>query len=263
MAVRVRIDRLLVERGLVESREKAARLVLAGEVFVDGERVDKAGALVDVDAEVTLRGRSPYVSRGGEKLAHALDAFHVTVQGRVCLDVGASTGGFTDCLLQRGAARVYAVDVGTGQLDSRLRRDPRVVVMENTNARALDPRLFPEPPTLAVVDVSFISLEKVLPGVWGVLAPRAEVVMLIKPQFEVGRELVGKGGVVRDPALHRQVVARLARFSVLRGWHVLGVTASPLRGPKGNREFFLHITSHGRTAANIETLITHTVGALA
>lgn len=263
MAGRIRIDRLLVERGLVESREKAARLVLAGEVFVDGARVDKAGALVARDAEVEVRGRSPYVSRGGEKLVHALDHFGIAVAGRICLDVGASTGGFTDCLLQRGAARVYAVDVGTGQLDPRLRRDPRVVVMEKTNARTLDPRLFPEPPSLAVVDVSFISLEKVLPAVFGALAPRGEVVALVKPQFEVGRELVGKGGVVRDPAVHRQVVARLARYAVLRGWHVLGVTASPLRGPKGNREFFLYLASHGRTAANIEHQIARTVEALA
>jgi 23S rRNA (cytidine1920-2'-O)/16S rRNA (cytidine1409-2'-O)-methyltransferase len=196
-------------------------------------------------------------------MAHALDYFNVPVAERICIDIGASTGGFTDCLLQRGAARVYAVDVGTGQLDPRLRRDSRVVVMEKTNARALDPRIFPEQPSLAVIDVAFISLEKVLPAVFGVLAPRAEIVMLIKPQFEVGREHVGKGGVVRDPALHRSVVARLARYSVLRGWHVLGVSASPLRGPKGNREFFLHISSQGRTAANIETLINRTVEALA
>ena len=259
----MRIDRLLVERGLAESREKALRLILAGDVFVDGERVDKAGALVAAEAELELQDRSRYVGRGGEKMAHALDYFNVPVGERICIDVGASTGGFTDCLLQRGATRVYAVDVGTGQLDARLRRDSRVVVMEKTNARALDPRIFPEQPSLAVIDVAFISLEKILPAVFGVLATRAETIMLIKPQFEVGREHVGKGGVVRDPALHRSVVARLARYSVLRGWHVLGVSASPLRGPKGNREFFLHISSQGRTAANIETLINRTVEALA
>jgi 23S rRNA (cytidine1920-2'-O)/16S rRNA (cytidine1409-2'-O)-methyltransferase len=263
MATRIRIDRLLVERGLAESREKAAKLILAGEVFVDGDRFDKAAALVPTEADVELRGRSPFVSRGGEKLAHALDYFNVSVVDRSCIDVGASTGGFTDCLLQRGAARVFAVDVGAGQLDARLRRDPRVVVMEKTNARSLDPRIFPEHPVLAVIDVAFISLEKVLPSVFGVLASRADAVMLVKPQFEVGRALVGKGGVVRDPALHRQVVARLARYSVLRGWHVLGVTASPLRGPKGNREFFLHVCTHGRTAANIETMIDRSVEALA
>jgi len=262
-AARVRIDRLLVERGLVESREGAARLILAGEVLVDGKRVSKAGALVARDAGVELQGRSPFVSRGGEKLAHALDAFQMKVAGRVCLDVGASTGGFTDCLLQRGAARVYAVDVGVGQLDAKLRKDPRVVVMEKTNARALDPRIFGEQPTLAVIDVAFISLEKVLPSVFGVLAPRGEVIALVKPQFEVGREAVGKGGVVRDPALHRQAVARLARYAVLRGWHVLGVTASPLRGPKGNREFFLHCSSHGRTVSDLESMIDKSVEALA
>ncbi len=260
---RVRIDRLLVDRGLVESREQAARRIMAGEVLVDGKRVDKAGALVAPESAVELQGRAPYVSRGGEKLIHALEAFQVKVAGRVCLDVGASTGGFTDCLLQRGATRVYAVDVGTAQLDAKLRKDPRVVVMEQTNARALDPRIFGDQPTLAVIDVSFISLEKILPAVFGVLAPRGEVLALVKPQFEVGREAVGKGGVVRDAALHRAAVARLARFSVLRGWHVLGVTASPLRGPKGNREFFLHCSSHGRTASDLESLIAKSVEALA
>ena len=260
---RVRIDRLLVDRGLVASREQAARHTLAGEVFVDGKRVDKAGALVAPAATVEVQGRSPYVSRGGEKLAHALDAFRVKVAGRVCLDVGASTGGFTDCLLQRGAPRVYAIDVGTAQLDAKLRKDPRVVMMEQTNARALDPRIFGDQPTLAVIDVAFISLEKILPAVFGVLAPRGEVVALVKPQFEVGRTAVGKGGVVREPALHRASVARLARFAVLRGWHVLGVTASPLRGPKGNREFFLHCSSHGRTASDLESMIDRSVEALA
>lgn len=259
MASRARLDRLLVERGLVESREKAARLILAGDVMVDGQRVDKAGALVPTDADLDLRGRSPFVSRGGEKLAHALQHFPVNPKGRVCIDVGASTGGFTDCLLQKGAARVYAVDVGTGQLDPKLRKDPRVVVMEQSNARALDPRVFDEQPSLAVVDVSFISLEKVLPAVFGVLAPRSEIIALVKPQFEAGREHVGKGGVVRDPTQHRAVVQRLARYAVLRGWHVLGVTASPLRGPKGNREFFLHLSAQGRTAANLEALIERTV----
>lgn len=263
VAARVRIDRLVVERGLVESRERAARLILAGEVLVDGQRVDKVGALVSPGAEVELLGRSPYVSRGGEKLAHALEAFGVKVAGRLCLDVGASTGGFTDCLLQRGAARVYAVDVGTAQLDARLRKDERVMVMEQTNARALDARIFGDSPTLAVIDVSFISLEKILPSVFGVLAPRGEVLALVKPQFEVGRDAVGKGGVVRDPALHRAVVSRLARYSVIRGWHVLGVTASPLKGPKGNREFFLHLSSQGRTAVNLESMITRSVEALA
>jgi 23S rRNA (cytidine1920-2'-O)/16S rRNA (cytidine1409-2'-O)-methyltransferase len=179
------------------------------------------------------------------------------------MDVGASTGGFTDCLLQKGATRVYAVDVGTGQLDARLRKDPRVVVMEHTNARSLDPRVFGDQPTLAVIDVSFISLEKILPPAFGVLASRGEVIALVKPQFEVGREHVGKGGVVREPALHRAAVQRLARYAVLRGWHVLGVTASPLRGPKGNQEFFLHFSTHGRTASDLESMISRSVEALA
>ena len=259
MASRVRLDKLLVDKGLVESREKAVRLILAGEVLIDGQRVDKAGSLVPTDADIEIRGRSPYVSRGGEKLAHALDHFSITPKGRVCIDVGASTGGFTDCLLQRGASRVFAVDVGTAQLDAKLRKDPRVVVMEQTNARVLDARVFDEQPSLAVIDVSFISLEKILPAVFGVLAPRSEIIALVKPQFEVGREHVGKGGVVRDPAQHRAAVQRLARYAVLRGWHVLGVTASPLRGPKGNREFFLHVSAQGRTAANLESLIERSV----
>jgi 23S rRNA (cytidine1920-2'-O)/16S rRNA (cytidine1409-2'-O)-methyltransferase len=261
--IRVRIDRAIVEKGLAESREKAVRHLLAGEVFVDGVRVDKAGTVVASNAKIEVRGGSRYVSRGGEKLIHALDYFKVSVNGRICLDVGASTGGFTDCLLQRGAARVYAVDVGTGQLDAKLRNDPRVVVMEHTNARTLDPRLFDDQPTLGVVDVAFISLEKVLPAVFGVLATRCETLALVKPQFEVGRKEVGKGGVVRDPAQQRAAVQRLARFSVLRGWHVLGVTASPLRGPKGNHEFFLHLSTQGRTASDLESMISQTVEATA
>ncbi|HEY3064616.1 MAG TPA: TlyA family RNA methyltransferase [Methylomirabilota bacterium] len=263
MTARIRIDRLLAERGLVDSRERAARRIMAGEVLVDGQRVDKVAALVSPTAYVELVGRSPYVSRGGDKLAHALQHFGVDVRGRIAIDVGASTGGFTDCLLQKGAARVYAVDVGTAQLDARLRSDPRVVVMEQTNARSLDPRLFGDQPSVAVIDVAFISLEKILPAAFAVLAPRGETIALVKPQFEVGRGAVGKGGVVRDPSQHRAVVARLARYSILRGWHVLGVTASPLRGPKGNREFFLHLSSHGRTAGNLESLIDRSVEALA
>ena len=259
----MRLDKLLVEKGLLPTREKAIRSILAGDVLVDGRRIDKAGALVEPAAEVEIRGRSPYVSRGGEKLAHALEAFAVNARGRICIDVGASTGGFTDCLLQRGATRVYAVDVGSGQIDDKLRRDERVVVMENTNARGLDPRIFGDKPSLAVVDVAFISLEKVLPAIFGVLERGGEVVALVKPQFEAGREAVGKGGVVRDPAQHRAVVSRVARYAILRGWHVLGVTASPLRGPKGNREFFLHLSMRGRTASDLESKIDQSVAALA
>jgi 23S rRNA (cytidine1920-2'-O)/16S rRNA (cytidine1409-2'-O)-methyltransferase len=245
MASRVRLDRLLVDKGLVESREKAARLILAGEVMIDGQRVDKAGALVPTDADVDLRGRSPYVSRGGEKLAHALQHFTVATKARVCIDVGSSTGGFTDCLLQRGASRVFAVDVGTAQLDAKLRKDPRVVAMEQTNARALDPRVFDEQPSLAVIDVSFISLEKVLPAVFGVLAPRSEIVALVKPQFEVGRAQVGKGGVVRDPEARRDALRAAAAAAADAGLEVRGFASSALPGPKGNLETFIHLARTG------------------
>jgi len=253
---KVRLDVALVERGLVESREKAARLILAGDVSVDGQRVDKAGALVTPGARLELAARPRFVSRGGDKLSHALITFGIAPRGRVAIDVGASTGGFTHCLLEQGAVRVYAVDVGQGQLDAKLRADGRVVVMEKTNARNLPVDSFPESPDLATVDVSFISLEKVLPSVYGVLTSQGEAIVLIKPQFEVGKGQVGKGGVVRDNADHRAVIARLARFAVLHGWHVRGVSASPLKGPKGNREFFLLLTKTGRTLAELDALIT-------
>lgn len=255
MTVKARLDQLLVERGLVRSREEAVRLILAGRVRVGGERVDKAGRGVAIEAPIEVEARPTFVSRGGEKLAHALDAFGITVKGRVCVDVGASTGGFSHCLLERGASRVYAVDVGTGQLDAQLRGDSRVVVMEKVNARHLTPEAFSPRPDLASADVSFISLEKVLPAVVCCLAPAGEVVALVKPQFEVGHGQVGKGGVVRDPIQHRAVLMRLARFALLRGWHVLGVTPSPLKGPKGNREFFLHLSLAGHTPPALELLI--------
>jgi 23S rRNA (cytidine1920-2'-O)/16S rRNA (cytidine1409-2'-O)-methyltransferase len=252
---KVRLDVALVERGLLDSREKAARLILAGEVLVDGQRVDKAGALVTPGARIELAVRPRFVSRGGDKLAHALAAFAVDPRGRVAIDVGASTGGFTHCMLEQGAVKVYAVDVGHGQLDARLRADGRVVVMEKTNARNLPVDSFPEAPDLATVDVSFISLEKVLPSVFGVLTAKGEAVVLVKPQFEVGKGQVGKGGVVRDGTHHRTVISRLARFAILHGWHVRGVTASPLKGPKGNREFFLLLTKTGRTPSDLDALI--------
>jgi 23S rRNA (cytidine1920-2'-O)/16S rRNA (cytidine1409-2'-O)-methyltransferase len=252
---KIRLDVALVERGLLDSREKAARLILAGDVLVDGQRVDKAGALVAPGARLELAARPRFVSRGGDKLAHALAAFGIAPRGRVAIDVGASTGGFTHCLLEQGAVKVYAVDVGHGQLDAKLRADGRVVVMEKTNARNLPVDSFPESPDLATVDVSFISLEKVLPSVFGVLTSKGEAVVLVKPQFEVGKGQVGKGGVVRDGSHHRAVLSRLARFAILHGWHVLGVTASPLRGPKGNREFFLLLTKTGRTPTELDALI--------
>ena len=253
--VKERIDVALVARGLCDSREKAARLLLAGAVTVDGKRVDKPGVLVAPGADLRVTARPKFVSRGGDKLVHALDAFSVSPKGRVCIDVGASTGGFTHCLLEAGATRVYAVDVGQGQLDASLRADGRVVVMEKTNARQLAPDAFPDSPALATLDISFISLEKVLPSVFAVLTHDGEAVALVKPQFEIGKGLVGKGGVVRDAAHHRTVVSRVARFCVLHGWHVRGVTASPLKGPKGNREFFLHLTRSGRTAPDLDALI--------
>jgi len=240
---KLRIDRLLVERGLASSRERAQRLVMAGDVLVGERPVTKPGTEVPADASVRLRGEeAPFVSRGGEKLAGALDAFGVDVGGETALDVGASTGGFTDCLLQRGARRVIAVDVGYGQLAWRLRQDARVVVLERTNARALAPELLPETPGLATVDVSFISLTLVLPPLAAVLAPEATVLPLVKPQFEVGRGGVGKGGVVRDPAARAAAVARVRAAAEALGFAVRGEAESVLPGPKGNREVFLWLS---------------------
>ncbi len=238
---KTRLDAALVARALAPSREKAVRMILAGGVLVDGRRMDKAGTLVAPDSQIEVAAAPRFVSRGGDKLAHAVTVFGIDARGRVCLDAGASTGGFTHCLLDAGAARVYAVDVGANQLDASLRADPRVVVMDRVNARGLTAADFAEPPTLATVDVSFISLEKVLPAIFGVLAAAGEMVALVKPQFEVGKGQVGKGGVVRDPARHRQVLERIAQAVPRMGWGVRGVTRSPLRGPAGNREFFLHL----------------------
>lgn len=232
-----RIDKLLVERGLVETRAKARALIMAGEVLVNGHRVDKAGALVGLDEPVELVAPPPYVSRGGYKLAGALDDFGIAVAGRVCADVGACTGGFTDVLLQRGAARVYAIDVGHGQLDWKLRQDERVAVMERTNARYIE--ALPEPIALTVIDVSFISLRLILPAVSKWLLPAGDVVALVKPQFEAGPEQVGKGGVVRDSAVHRQVLEDLADWTAANGWSVAGLTRSALPGTDGNVEFLI------------------------
>ena len=238
---RMRLDELLVVRGLAGSRAEAARLILGGQVRLPGGLAPKAGRLVAPDTALEHIALAPFVGRGGEKLAGALDAFGVRVEGRVCLDVGASTGGFTDCLLSRGALRVHAVDVGHGQLHPRLRSDPRVVVWEGVNARHLAPDRFPERPTLATVDVSFISLEKVLPAVAACLDVPAEVVALVKPQFEVGRGQVGKGGVVRAWEARRAAVRRVAAAAAAIGLGAAGVAASVLHGPKGNREVFLHL----------------------
>jgi 23S rRNA (cytidine1920-2'-O)/16S rRNA (cytidine1409-2'-O)-methyltransferase len=242
MSEKQRLDKLLVERGLAVSRQRAQALLMAGQVLVDGKLVDKAGTLVKGDVELRVRGEQmPYVSRGGLKLASGLDAFALDVEGLIAIDVGASTGGFTDCLLQRGAARVYAVDVGYGQLAWSLRQDERVVNLERTNIRDLQPEQLPEKPSLAVIDASFISLEKVLPSTLALLAERAHILALIKPQFEVGRGQVGKGGVVREAAQHIAVVERISLYAQSLGCQVLGVKESPILGPKGNREFLIHL----------------------
>jgi len=236
----VRIDRLLVERGLVPNRELARRLVMAGEVLVGDRPVTKPGAEVADDAALRLRTpASPYASRGGEKLAGALDAFGIDPTGLLALDVGASTGGFTDCLLRRGARGVIAVDVGYGQIAWKLRQDPRVTVIDRTNARHLEPGQLPEPADLATVDVSFISLAKVLPAVAACVRPGGAVVALVKPQFEVGRSRVGKGGVVRDDAARADAVAAVRAAAEALGLTVRGEAESVLPGPKGNREVFL------------------------
>ncbi len=234
---KTRLDKLLVQRGLAESREQAQRMIMAGWVLVDDRPVTKPGHQVAVDAALRVKARPPYVSRGGEKLAAALDAFQIDPTGWVCADIGASTGGFTDVLLQRGASKVYAIDVGYGQLHWRLRQDPRVVVMERTNARYLEG--LPEPVQLVTIDASFISLKLLLPVARRLLAPGGQIIALIKPQFEAGRDQVGKGGVVRDPAVHRQVVEGLVAWARERGLGPQAVLPSPLLGPKGNREFLL------------------------
>jgi 23S rRNA (cytidine1920-2'-O)/16S rRNA (cytidine1409-2'-O)-methyltransferase len=241
MAEKRRLDALLVEKGLAESRTRAQSLILAGKVYSGERRLDKPGHALDAETPITVRGEDhPWVSRGGVKLAHALDRFGIDVTGRICLDVGASTGGFTDVLLRAGAAKVYAVDVGRGQLAWPLRNDARVVVLEGTNARRLTRADIPEAPSAVVCDASFIGLETVLPAALALAAPGAVLVALIKPQFEVGKGRVGKGGVVRDPALHAEVCARIrAWLQDTMGWRVEGIVESPIRGPKGNIEFLI------------------------
>jgi len=238
---RVRLDQLVFDKGLAPSRERAKAVVLAGLVSVNGEVVSKAGTLVDTDAAVTLEAPDhPYVGRGGLKLAHALDTFGIAVTGREALDVGASTGGFTDVLLQRGAARVVALDVGHGQLDWRLRNDPRVVVVEHFNARHLTLADLPGPVDVVVIDVSFISLRQILPPVVTVLRDGADVVALVKPQFEAGRDEVRKG-IIRDPAVHQRVLAEVTAAGAEVGLTRVGSTPSPITGQKGNVEFLLHL----------------------
>jgi 23S rRNA (cytidine1920-2'-O)/16S rRNA (cytidine1409-2'-O)-methyltransferase len=237
-----RFDKLLVKRGVVQSRERARALIMAGKVAVEGNRIDKPGIQINIDAQLKLQGGdSSYVSRGGEKMEGALKTFGIDPRGMVVMDVGASTGGFTDCILQKGAKKVYAVDVGYGQLAWRLQKDLRVVNLERRNIRYLQREEVPEEIDLILIDTSFISIEKFLPHLLGFLNKEGSILSLIKPQFEVEKGEVGKGGVVRDKALHEKVIERVSNFSRGLGLKTLGVMESPLLGPKGNKEFFIYL----------------------
>ncbi len=239
---KVRLDQIVVESGLAESREKAKRLILAGQILVAGQHAPKPGHQISPDHKITLKEAARFVSRGGDKLEGAMEAFGLDLTGCVCLDIGASTGGFTDCMLQHGAVQVYAIDVGKGQLHWTLREDDRVVVMEGTNARYLTPENIPEAADFASIDTSFISLTKILPAVKTLLKPGGEIVSLIKPQFEAGKEAVDKGrGVITDPIIHEDVISNIRNFGTEKldlKW--LGLSTSPLKGPKGNIEFLAH-----------------------
>lgn len=237
-----RLDVLLVKKGLAISREKAKAVIMSGNVYVEGQKEDKPGTAFAEEVRIEVRGRTlPYVSRGGLKLEKALKGFDVTVEGKICTDVGASTGGFTDCMLQNGAVRVYAIDVGRGQLDWKLRQDSRVVCMEKTNIRYVTPEDIGEPIEFSSVDVSFISLTKVLMPIRDYLTEHGEIVALIKPQFEAGREKVGKKGVVREKSTHLEVVRTMTDFALAHGFHVRNLTFSPIRGPEGNIEYLMHL----------------------
>ncbi|MBD2327563.1 TlyA family RNA methyltransferase [Alkalinema sp. FACHB-956] len=248
-----RLDSLLVDRALCESRQQAQRLIQAGEVMVNQQVVDKAGTEVDINATIDIKARSRFVSRGGEKLSKALERFEIPVTDRVCLDGGISTGGFTDCLLQFGAQQVYGIDVGYGQVAWKLQQDPRVILRERTNLRSLTPEdLYAAEaprPNLGVVDVSFISLVKVLPALWALLSEPREVVLLVKPQFEVGRERIGKKGVVRDPKDQADAIAQVLAAAQALGWQYCGLTYSPITGPAGNIEYLLWLSMQGLQAA--------------
>lgn len=242
--MKIRLDQYLVQNGLVQSRERAKALIMAGVVFVNQQKVDKAGEMIKEDAVVEVRGHDiGYVSRGGLKLEKAMKCFPLTPNGKVCMDIGASTGGFTDCMLQNGATKVYAVDVGYGQLDWKLRSDERVVCMERTNARYLDRDQIPDELDFASIDVSFISLKLILPAVHRVLKEGGHVACLIKPQFEAGREKVGKKGVVRDPDVHLEVLENFLTHAKDSGFTVLDITFSPIRGPEGNIEYLGYLES--------------------
>lgn len=247
-----RLDVLLVKRGLAETREKAKTTLMAGLVLVNGQKIDKAGTMVKEDAELRLLGNAlPYVSRGGLKLEKAMEVFGISLDGKVAADIGASTGGFTDCALQRGATKVFAIDVGYGQLAWKLRSDPRVVNMERTNIRYVRPEDVGELIDFASIDVAFISLTKVLEPVKALLGAKGEVVALVKPQFEAGRENVGKKGVVRDPEAHKTVIREVAAYSREIGFFPAGLTFSPIKGPEGNIEYLLHLLQTGDGAENV------------
>lgn len=239
---KIRLDKLLFDKGLVESREKAKALILAGEVTVNGMKADKAGMLASPDASLEILQRMPYVSRGGLKLKHAIDTFGIDVKEKIAMDIGASTGGFTDCLLQHGAKKVYAIDVGYGQIDLKLRNDARVALLEKTNIRYLDKNAVPDIIDVTTIDVSFISLLKVIPKALEFLKESGEVIALIKPQFEVERKDVRKGGVVRDEAKRHEVIEKIKAAVKAMGLEVKGLTESPVRGPKGNVEFLIYLT---------------------
>lgn len=246
--MKIRLDKLLLEKKLAPTRQKAQALITAGQVLVDKRQADKAGTMVEDTATIEIKESCPYVSRGGYKLEAGLAFFDIDPAGLTCLDIGASTGGFTDCLLKKGAAKVYAIDVGYGQLAWELRQDPRVVVMERTNARYLTADNISEPVDLAVIDAAFISLKLLIPPLLPLFRKHVSILALIKPQFEVGRGKVGKGGVVRDSALHDEVIQEIENFCKTLGLHSRGVTPSPILGPKGNKEFLIHLVSDNNHA---------------
>ena len=250
-----RLDMLMMERALAPSREKAKAFIMAGDVYVDGQKEDKAGTMFPETVKIEVRGNTlPYVSRGGLKLEKAMKNFDVTLDSKVCMDVGASTGGFTDCMLQNGAVKVYSIDVGYGQLDWKLRNDPRVVCMEKTNIRYVVPEDLGEPADFSSIDVSFISLTKVLLPVRNLLTDEGEIVCLIKPQFEAGREKVGKKGVVTDKAVHMEVVEKITQFAMQTGFHLLGLDFSPIKGPEGNIEYLLYMEKENDLAEGVNQL---------
>ena len=264
-----RLDIILVNKGLANSREKAKAMIMEGIVYVNGQKEDKAGTMFDIEAPVEVRGQTlRYVSRGGLKLEKSMEQFGLDLTDLVCMDVGASTGGFTDCMLQNGARKVYAIDVGRGQLDWKLRNDPRVVCMEKTNIRYVTPEHIDEAPAFVSIDVSFISLTKVLGPVKALLQDDGQVVCLVKPQFEAGREKVGKKGVVREPEVHEEVINKVIDWAIGLGFEILHLDYSPIKGPEGNIEYLLHLQNHGQETGfteipvDVETTVKNAHGAL-